>query len=965
MKRAKRILSLCLALVMTMALFPAGLLTHAAAANGSVKMTTGQELFIFLAKDMTYRWNINGSGGGHNAVCHLDYNSGENCRFVLGNEKSDGGDTWYSIKYTGSKYYLDVEGNNRDDNKVLHQNSTDPNQNNRRFCFIPVPGKANTYYIKAKHSGSYVSLQNGDGSPSKHQKVAQRKNDATEWYIVPAKNQSSPSDKVTDYLQKGDYIAILPAEKDYKNGSSSPLAYTTYALSGQDDNTANGNDVQMYEIGTTKWVVMRESDGRYQIGYSNLRETTPDHTDWDARYWDIENVSVNPGTNVHLWEDDDLNDDNKLFFLQDDHDGDPETFYICNDLAWKHWGAPYLAPRGYYSGGTPEKDGVNTELSFHKFRWRVQVIDREVTGVDAAWMDKLPDGVRLSNVNIPGTHDSCTANAFKLGVQGANNVICQRYFIDEQLIAGVRALDLRYDEKNGEIVMCHGDMHAYNKDHNTDASPAGDNLRLRQVLQTVKDFLALHPRETVILVLKQDSGPDSAPANMVKVVKEFADCCYDWSNSAPTLGEVRGKMVLMTRTNVYNLGLSEAETRMFGPNLSKWDSNYKDNHHFAQPVEEPATVGGKTLEMPRVFVQDDYNSSDGQKKQWVKNVLQQMNEGLPGKVDDYEPEDISEADFVFNYTSKTYGDDILNPLFASRTMNHYLIYDGTMQKYFGGGMRTGITMMDYADKSLAHYIIHSNSNRTADSVQIAAIGGSAAPAKLQVETLLPEDCQLPEEVSEKLHIEQEGNENLAEVTEPDDPVDVPDESDPAEPDEAQSVSFDDCAEDDWYYDSVTEAAEEGYMNGGGDGKFYPDGTMDRSMLIQILHNLAGRPEAADGGFPDIKGSEWYAKAASWAREQGLVVDGKFVPGRLVSREEIAMMLYSFARNKGYDVTGTTDLSGFDDSDEVSEDAQTAMAWAVANGVMEGTDANELAPGENITRAEMAQILVNFVKGFMK
>ncbi len=77
------------------------------------------------------------------------------------------------------------------------------------------------------------------------------------------------------------------------------------------------------------------------------------------------------------------------------------------------------------------------------------------------------------------------------------------------------------------------------------------------------------------------------------------------------------------------------------------------------------------------------------------------------------------------------------------------------------------------------------------------------------------------------------------------------------------------------------------------------------------------------------------------------------------------MMYGFAEQKGYDISATTDLSTFADADLVSSDGQAAMAWVVANGIIDGTDSALLAPQENVTRAEMAQILINFIHCFIK
>ena len=104
---------------------------------------------------------------------------------------------------------------------------------------------------------------------------------------------------------------------------------------------------------------------------------------------------------------------------------------------------------------------------------------------------------------------------------------------------------------------------------------------------------------------------------------------------------------------------------------------------------------------------------------------------------------------------------------------------------------------------------------------------------------------------------------------------------------------------------------------------------------------------------------WYADAVNWAAEKGYVSgvgDGKFAPDASITREQMALILYRYA--------GSPDASGmvlreFADGDSVSAYAVDAIRWAVHEGLISGMENNTLAPQGTATRAQVAQILMNF------
>lgn len=176
------------------------------------------------------------------------------------------------------------------------------------------------------------------------------------------------------------------------------------------------------------------------------------------------------------------------------------------------------------------------------------------------------------------------------------------------------------------------------------------------------------------------------------------------------------------------------------------------------------------------------------------------------------------------------------------------------------------------------------------------------------------------------------------------------------------TTFADVPASAWYCDAVEYVYENGLMSGVSSGRFAPDDTLTRAMLVQTLYAMEGRPAAASAGFADVASGDWYASAVNWAAANGVVSgvsETGFGPNNALTREQLALILYRFAQYKGYDVTGTSDLAAYADGSSVSGWAAEAMSWAVNAGLISGVGGNQIAPTGTATRAQVAQILMNF------
>ncbi len=179
------------------------------------------------------------------------------------------------------------------------------------------------------------------------------------------------------------------------------------------------------------------------------------------------------------------------------------------------------------------------------------------------------------------------------------------------------------------------------------------------------------------------------------------------------------------------------------------------------------------------------------------------------------------------------------------------------------------------------------------------------------------------------------------------------------------MTFADVSEGQWFYDDVYFAVSSGMFNGVSEQSFEPNAPMTRGMLVTVLHRMEGASDVTGGSaFTDVAVGQWYTDAVIWATRKGIVNgygDGRFAPNDPITREQMAAILFRYAKNKGYDVTGRADLKAFADYSAVSGYAMDAISWANTNGLIQGRTITTLAPARQATRAEVAAILHRFAQ----
>jgi hypothetical protein len=182
--------------------------------------------------------------------------------------------------------------------------------------------------------------------------------------------------------------------------------------------------------------------------------------------------------------------------------------------------------------------------------------------------------------------------------------------------------------------------------------------------------------------------------------------------------------------------------------------------------------------------------------------------------------------------------------------------------------------------------------------------------------------------------------------------------------------YHDVTKDDWYYDAVMFVSDRQLMSGATETDFQPGTPVNRAMFLTILGRLAGaevdHSEAA--GRADIVNDGWSAGYIVWALQNGvagLKPDGTFGQYEILSREEIAAMLFNLAAMSGSDVgLPAQDMSVYSDIGAVSQNDLPAMAWAAGHGILTGVS-GRLEPGGPATRAQVAAMLQRYIREFMK
>ena len=180
--------------------------------------------------------------------------------------------------------------------------------------------------------------------------------------------------------------------------------------------------------------------------------------------------------------------------------------------------------------------------------------------------------------------------------------------------------------------------------------------------------------------------------------------------------------------------------------------------------------------------------------------------------------------------------------------------------------------------------------------------------------------------------------------------------------ETYNYPFADVKRGSWYEASALHCFEHGYMSGTTQGRFSPSTPLSRAMAVLILVKIDGldiSEYSSASSFTDVPAGTWYHDAVEWASHFRIVSgtgNGAFSPSAAVTRQDLAVILYSYYQYVGEEIVpDPADLTKFSDYDQISGYAEESLSWAVGGGLMAGTDDNRINPRGSATRAEAAVI----------
>ncbi len=171
----------------------------------------------------------------------------------------------------------------------------------------------------------------------------------------------------------------------------------------------------------------------------------------------------------------------------------------------------------------------------------------------------------------------------------------------------------------------------------------------------------------------------------------------------------------------------------------------------------------------------------------------------------------------------------------------------------------------------------------------------------------------------------------------------------------------------WALEAIQFVYEHSLMNGTSATTFSPNSEMTRAMFVTVLYRMEGQPPAGTANsFTDVPEGQWYTEAVKWAAANSIVngmSPATFQPNANVTREQMAALMYRYAKYKGYDIAAAAELGGYTDGAQVHDWAYRAMQWANGTGLIQGRTDTTLVPAGTATRGENATILMRFLRHF--
>ena len=541
-----------------------------------------------------------------------------------------------------------------------------------------------------------------------------------------------------------------------------PAGYFRTASVNEDGNVI-GNVCHLFNDGTSSKLILEnvttKNDDTNWYAIRTLLNFE-EHKKTGYSIWSVDDDSDKDGKVIHVWGGEYDNKPSRAFAFERQSNG---TYIIRDRTVEKETEKKDIKYLAIESNG---KDQDNNKIC-HKstsIPWELELIGYDMKKNDATvssldwityssyvdgpcWMRYVDDNKFLDELSIPGTHDSGTCSVDNDTEPQSSQVKCQQDYIPTQLLEGIRYFDIRLG-KGDDPGIDHGDFYLFKKD--------GYYLHLSDVIGYFKTFLSENPREALIMLASRgndEATDDSVTTAFAKVMADNPDLFYT-SSHVPTLGEVRGKIVLLRR---FRLVGDSVDGHTWGLDLTEWDDKIKAHSDSttmclvqdARGFEAAGETGDEKPYCTKVYAQDKYKLTGTDKLSWVDNALKETTGRTRNEVDVEDDngakEQVLERCWSINYTSCTGLSHGGNPFTSARVVNEHLYkspyinpsgIEDTKSDYL---KHIGIIASDFVDAALARSIYQRNYDtqhkQTASCYLPARMhmtyGGSLSEASLQ------------------------------------------------------------------------------------------------------------------------------------------------------------------------------------------------------------------------------------------
>lgn len=510
-----------------------------------------------------------------------------------------------------------------------------------------------------------------------------------------------------------------------------PAGYFRTASVNEDGNVI-GNVCHLFNDGTSSKLILEnvttKNDDTNWYAIRTLLNFE-EHRKTGYSIWSVDGDSDKDGKVIHVWSGEHDGKASRSFAFKRQSNG---TYIIRDRTVEKETekkDIKYLAI---------EKDGKDQDNNkiCHKSKsipWELELIGYDMKKNDATvssldwityssyvdgpcWMKYVDDNKFLDELSIPGTHDSGTCSVDNDTEPQSSQVKCQQDYIPTQLLEGIRYFDIRLG-KGDDPGIDHGIFYLLKKD--------GNYLHLSDVIGYFKTFLNENLSEALIMLVSRgndEATDESITTAFAKVMADNPNLFYT-SSHVPTLGEVRGKIVLLRR---FRLAGNSASGHTWGLDLTEWDDKIKAHSDSttmclvqdARGFEAAGETGDKEPYCTKVYAQDKYKLTGTDKLSWVDNALKETTGRTRNKVDvvddDRAKVQVQERCWSINYTSCTGLSHGGNPFTSARVVNEHLYKspyinpsdnEETKSDYL---KHIGIIASDFVDAALARSIYQRN-----------------------------------------------------------------------------------------------------------------------------------------------------------------------------------------------------------------------------------------------------------------